>query len=209
MRNYFAWKKIKKIPTKIAAQIEVSRWNQQTKVLVNTTMDTSSHSGYIQYQVHKSLSRHDSGGGGSNHSPPPHSCPRGSPYHHRFHNKSSEVSPIMVYSHIHKGLVLRRITDYVILKSLEKSLKLEFYEETGDLDEHMEHVDIVLYYHPARGIIKCQLFVFTLKDGTMTWFKRLVDDSIDSWRTLCEKFTSDSTSRKRQPIMMPFISVVV
>jgi hypothetical protein len=107
------------------------------------------------------------------------------------------MSHIMIYSHLHKGLVLRRINDRVILTALEKLLKLDFYNETGDLDEQMEHVDIVLYYHQASSVVKCQLFILTLKESTMTQFKRLVDDSIDSWRTLCEEFTSDSTLRKR------------
>jgi len=34
------------------------------------------------------------------------------------------------------------------------------------------------------GVVKYKLFILTVKGATMTWFKCLVDDSIDSWRTL-------------------------
>jgi hypothetical protein len=39
---------------------------------------------------------------------------------------------------------------------------------TGDLDEHLEHIDIVLDYHQEKSVVKCKLFVLTLKCDVMT-----------------------------------------
>ncbi|PNY09882.1 hypothetical protein L195_g006441, partial [Trifolium pratense] len=49
--------------------------------------------------------------------------------------------------------------------------------------------------HGARGAVKCKIFVLTLKESTMTWFKGLPKGSIKSWGQLCEEFTAHFTAR--------------
>lgn len=51
----------------------------------------------------------------------------------------------------------REIIDCTIPKWLEKLPKLESYDEIGDSDEHVEHVDTNLDYHQA----KWKLFILT------------------------------------------------
>jgi hypothetical protein len=43
----------------------------------------------------------------------------------------------------------------------------------------------------------------------MTWFKALPEGSIDSWKTLCKKFTSHFTSRRKQPKTVSVLSAIV
>ncbi|MCH83723.1 hypothetical protein A2U01_0004549 [Trifolium medium] len=94
-------------------------------------------------------------------------------------------------------------------RCIEKTPKLETYNETEDSDEHVEHIDTILDYHQARGYVKCNLFVLTLTSSAMIWFKGLKDDSIDSWDKLCKEFSSHFTVRKRQPKMVASLSDVV
>lgn len=64
-----------------------------------------------------------------------------------------------------------RISDFPIPRAFEKLLKLESYDGATDPDEHVEHIDTVFNYLPARGVVKCKLFAWTLKGAAMMWFK--------------------------------------
>lgn len=43
----------------------------------------------------------------------------------------------------------------------------------------------------------------------MTWFEGLQDNYIDSWKELCEEFTSHFTARRKQPNTMAPLNVVI
>jgi hypothetical protein len=63
-----------------------------------------------------------------------------------------------------------------------------------DLDEHIENSKAVLTYRSVQGVIKCKLFVTTLRRGAVTWFKNLQRNSINSWSDLCHEFTTHFTA---------------
>lgn len=52
-------------------------------------------------------------------------------------------------------LLSRRILNSRISKSPGKLPKLDNYNDTGDLDEHIDHVDATLDCYPACGAMKC------------------------------------------------------
>lgn len=72
---------------------------------------------------------------------------------------------------------------------MEKPLKLEFYDGTGNPDEHVDNIDTVVNYYQGQEAVKCKLFILSLKGATMTWFKGLEDESINSWKELYDEFT--------------------
>jgi len=82
---------------------------------------------------------------------------------------------------------------------------LEFYDGTGDPDEHVEHIDIVLNYHQGQEAVKCKLSVLSLKGAKMTWFKGLENDSIDSWKELYDEFTF----RRRNVKSMAVLNTII
>ncbi|KAK2373296.1 hypothetical protein QL285_074337 [Trifolium repens] len=65
------------------------------------------------------------------------------------------------YSANHAALFTLRILDCRIPRALEKPPKLKTYGGTADPGEHVEHIDIILDYHQARGFVKCKVFVLT------------------------------------------------
>lgn len=99
--------------------------------------------------------------------------------------------------------------EYPIPRTFAKSPKVETYNGTTDLDEHVEHLDTILYYRRARGTVKCKLFVLTLKNTITTWFKGLQDNSINSWGELCSEFTSKFTARRKWPKIMAVLTAIV
>jgi hypothetical protein len=76
---------------------------------------------------------------------------------------------------------------------------MDFYDGTTDPDEHIENIEVVLTYRSVRGAVKCKLFVATLKRGTVTWFKNLRRNSIDSWSDLCCEFTTHFIASRTHP----------
>lgn len=48
----------------------------------------------------------------------------------------------------------------------------------------------MINYNQTQGAVKCKFFMLTLKGSTMTWFKVLLDGSINSWKELCDSFTA-------------------
>lgn len=61
----------------------------------------------------------------------------------------SSILPDKARFHHHCGPFKSKITQWDILRSAQKFPKLEYYDEIVDPDEHIEHVDIVLYYYQA------------------------------------------------------------
>lgn len=99
----------------------------------------------------------------------------------------------------------RRILDRRIPKCLEKPPKLDSYKCMGDLDEHVH--TMFDYYHPC-GIVKCKLFVLTLKGVVITWFKTLPDSCINSWKELYVSFTTQITARKQKPTTIVVLTMI-
>lgn len=60
------------------------------------------------------------------------------------------------------------ILDNMILRSLENPAKLENYDGTWDTDEHVKHVDNEFDYYHVQGVMKCKLFILTIKGSSMT-----------------------------------------
>lgn len=87
-----------------------------------------------------------------------------------------------------KNPLSRRIFNIWIPKSLEKPLKLDnSYNETRE-DEHIEYVDNMLDYHHVQIVVRCKLFVLTLKEAVMKWFKTLPDGN--SYKELFDFLTA-------------------
>ncbi|CAI8590956.1 unnamed protein product [Vicia faba] len=98
-----------------------------------------------------------------------------------------------------QDLVKPRATNLLnneIPRSLEKPQKIQSYDETGDLDEHIEHMDNQLDYYHAHRAIKCKLFALTLPRSAMFWLKTLSDGSMDSCQDLCEALTTNFTPKE-------------
>jgi len=109
----------------------------------------------------------------------------------------------------HKGPFTRRGVEYSIPCAFVKSPMLETYDGTANPDEHVEHLDTVLDYHCARGVVKYKLFVLMMKGAAMGWFKGLWDNSIDSSEELCSKFTFHFTARRRHPKTMAALIAII
>jgi len=75
---------------------------------------------------------------------------------------------------------------------------MDSYDGTTDPDEHIENIEAVLTYRSVQGVAKCKLFVTTLRQGAVTWFKNLPRNSIDSWSDLCDEFTTQFTASRTQ-----------
>jgi hypothetical protein len=61
----------------------------------------------------------------------------------------------------------------------------------------------------VRGAVKCKLFVTTLRRGTVTWFKKLRRNSIDSWSDLYNEFTTHFTASRTQPKTIASLEAIV
>ena len=85
----------------------------------------------------------------------------------------------------------RRVRDVPTPRELEKPPQMDSYEGTTDLDEHIENIEVVLTYRSVQGVVKCKLFVTTLRRGAVTWFKNLRRNSIDSWSDLYHDATKN------------------
>lgn len=72
-----------------------------------------------------------------------------------------------------------RILERKIYRWLEKHLKLQSYDGTGNPEEHVEHVDYQLDHCHTDEVVKCKVFALTLTRSTTTWYKSLMDKSID------------------------------
>jgi len=73
---------------------------------------------------------------------------------------------------------------------------MDSYDGTTDPDEHIENIEEVLTYRSVQGALKCKLFVTTLRQGTVTWFKNLQRNFIYSWSDLYDEFTTHFTASR-------------
>jgi len=94
------------------------------------------------------------------------------------------------------GLFTQRIREAQIPRRLEKSPQMDSYDRTTDQDEHMENIEVVLTYRSVRDVVKCKLFVTTLRRGAITWFKYLRRNSIDSWDNFFHEFGAHFTTSR-------------
>jgi len=128
---------------------------------------------------------------------------------HQSRRKKEDYSTKRHHRNHHKGPFTRKIAQYPIPRVLAKLPKLETYDVTTDHDEHVEHIDTVLDYHQARGVVKCKQFVLCLKGADMTWSKGLEDNPLNSWKELCDEFASHFTARRKQPKTMAVLNVII
>jgi len=103
----------------------------------------------------------------------------------------------------------RRIRENPIPRGLEKPPQMDSYDEISDADEHIENIEVVLTYRSVRGALKCKLFVTTLRRRSITWFKNLKRNSIDSWSDLCYQFTTHFTASRTQPKTVASLEAIV
>lgn len=87
-----------------------------------------------------------------------------------------------------QNLFTIQIIEYYNPKSLEKPPKLETYNCTEDLDEHVEHVDIVLDHHQAIWAVKCKLFSSPEREQPWLGSNPLENDSDNFLKTQCDEF---------------------
>jgi len=107
------------------------------------------------------------------------------------------------------GPFTRRIRDAPIPRGLENPPQMDSYDGTTDLDEYIENIEVVLTYRSVRSAIKCKLFVTTLRRGSVTWFKNLWRNSIDSWSNLYDEFTTHFTTSRTQPKTVASLEAIV
>ncbi|MCI14979.1 hypothetical protein A2U01_0036114, partial [Trifolium medium] len=119
----------------------------------NTNANTNGHTNGNNNGGHKRNNGVENGGQGDR-PPPDDSDDDNSSGSHSSRHKDNGDNRLHKRNHAHhnKGMFSTKITDCRIPKSLEKPLKLETYDGTGDLDEHIEH--------GARGGVKCKPFIF-------------------------------------------------
>lgn len=70
-----------------------------------------------------------------------------------------------------------------------KSLNLERYNETTDLDEHLDAFLIQANLYTNDDAILCRVFPTSLKGEALTWYSGFPPRSIDSFDTLVERFS--------------------
>jgi hypothetical protein len=92
---------------------------------------------------------------------------------------------------------------------MDKPPHMDSYNRTTDPDEHIENIEVVLTYRSVQGTMKCKLFVTTLRRGAVTWFKNLRRNAINSWRDLCDEFTTHFTASRMQPKMVASLEAII
>jgi len=107
------------------------------------------------------------------------------------------------------GPFTRRIRETSIPRRFEKLPHMDSYDGTSDPDENIKNIEVVLTYRAVRGAVKCKLFVTTLRQGAMTWFKNLRRNSIGTWGDLCHEFTTRFTASRTQPKTVSFLEAIV
>ena len=80
-----------------------------------------------------------------------------------------------------------------------KSLALERYDGTTDLDDHVDAFLTQINLFATNDATLCRVFPITLKGAALSWFRSLPERSIDSFDTLVERFNAQyATSRVHQ-----------
>jgi len=86
---------------------------------------------------------------------------------------------------------------------------MDSYDGTTDPDMHIENIEAILTYRSMQGVVKCKLFVTTLRRGAVTWFKNLRRNSIESWSDLFDEFTTHFTYSRTQPKTVASLEAIV
>lgn len=92
---------------------------------------------------------------------------------------------------------------------LEKPPKLGIYDDTYDLDEHIENINAFVDYRGDPNVIKYRLFLTTMRQGAMTWYKSLPDESITSWKGFNKLFSRHFTASPRHPKFKAFLEATI
>nr|KYP33630.1 hypothetical protein KK1_045510 [Cajanus cajan] len=89
-----------------------------------------------------------------------------------------------------------------------KPLHIDRYDDTTDLNEHIElHTTQVNLYTNDDAIL-CRVFSTSLKGAALNWYTQLPVESIDNFNTLVKQFTAQyATSRPHHVTLTALASV--
>lgn len=78
----------------------------------------------------------------------------------------------------------------VSLPNMWKISTLDKYDETTDLDEHMDAYVTKFSLYTSEDVLLCRVFPISLKGTALNWFTPLPPHSIDCFETLVFKFAA-------------------
>ncbi|XP_068466435.1 uncharacterized protein [Phaseolus vulgaris] len=82
------------------------------------------------------------------------------------------------------------------------------YDETTDPDEHMDAYTTHMSLYSTDDVVLCRVFLTSLKGGALSWFTKLLPNSIDSVETLVAKFDVQfATSRPHHLTSIALINI--
>ncbi|XP_039687013.1 uncharacterized protein [Medicago truncatula] len=99
--------------------------------------------------------------------------------------------------------------DHLLISSYPPKARKSSHDGTTDPGKHIKNIEKFLTYRSVQGVVKCKLFVTTLRRGDVTWFKHLRRNSIESWSDLCYDFTTHFTSSRTQPKTVASLEAIV
>ncbi|XP_020235218.1 uncharacterized protein LOC109815046 [Cajanus cajan] len=89
-----------------------------------------------------------------------------------------------------------------------KSLPLDKYDGTTDLDEHVDVFLTQVTLSTTDDAALCRIFPTSLKGRALSWFTRLPANSVDSFNMLASQFTIQfATSRPHQLTSLALVSI--
>ncbi|XP_020220516.1 uncharacterized protein LOC109803382 [Cajanus cajan] len=89
-----------------------------------------------------------------------------------------------------------------------KSLPLDKYDGTTDPDEHVDIFLTQVTLSTTDDAALCRIFPTSLKGRALSWFTRLLANSVDSFNTLASQFTIQfATSRPHQLTSLALVSI--
>jgi len=89
-----------------------------------------------------------------------------------------------------------------------KNPSLELYNGSIDPDEHLDMYVTQVGLYNSNDAIFCWVFPTSLKDVALSWFTRLLSNSIDKFSTLASKFEAQfATSRPHQLTSLALVNL--
>ncbi|XP_020203216.1 uncharacterized protein LOC109788800 [Cajanus cajan] len=77
-----------------------------------------------------------------------------------------------------------------------KPLHIDCYDDTTDLDEHVDLYVTQVNLYTNDDVVLCRVFLTSLKGAALNWYTQLPAKSIDSFDTMVRRFTAQyATSR--------------
>jgi len=77
-----------------------------------------------------------------------------------------------------------------------EGLNIDLYDGTTDPDDHVNIYKTQMSLYTSDSSVLCRVFPTSLKGGALSWFTRLLPNSVDCFKTLLSKFgTQFATSR--------------